>query len=146
MCQVNTFMFKSGELDVEKTIEITKIFADAGFVDFYEYNNPKLRNIRRDLRTFLCGNLCDCGSVLTKKVKVDEMLERHEAEKLIEIIKKSLNVVDTIYLFAHWYKTSMTVGTERVILERAQRVVKLQDLNEDILRSMFYNEVLQIEK
>lgn len=146
MCQVNTFMFKSGELDVEKTLEITHIFAEAGFENFYEYNNPKLRNIRRDLRTFLCGNLCDCGSVVTKKVKVDEMLERHEAEKLIEIITKSLNVVDTIYLFAHWYKTSMTVAVEKVVLERAPRVIKLEDLTEEVLRSMFYNEVLQISK
>ena len=146
MCQVNTFMFKEGELDVDKVVDITRVFAEAGFVNFYEYNNKKLRNIRRDLRTFLCGNLCDCGSVVTKKVKVDEMLERNEAEKLIEIITKSLDIVDTIYLFAHWYKTSMTVGTERVILERAPRKVKLSDLTEETLRSMFYNEVLEFTK
>jgi hypothetical protein len=139
-------MFKEKELDIEKNIAITHIFADAGFVNFYEYNNPKLRNIRRDLRTFLCGNLCDCGSVITKKVKVDEMLEHHEAEKLIEIITKSLDVVDTIYLFAHWYKTSMTVATEKVVLERAPRVITLKELSEETLRSMFYNEVLQISK
>ena len=146
MCQVNTFMFKESELDIDKNLAITHIFADAGFVNFYEYNNPKLRNIRRDLRTFLCGNLCDCGSVVTKKVKVDEMLERHESEKLIEIITKSLDVVDTIYLFAHWYKSSMSVAVEKVILERAPRVVKLADLTEEVLRSMFYNEVLQVTK
>ena len=146
MCQINTFMFKSGDLDVEKIMAITHVFADAGFTNFYEYNNPKLRNIRRDLRTFGCGNLCDCGSVVTKKVKVDEMLERHEANKLIEIVSKSLDVIDTIYLFAHWYKTNMTLATERVILERAPRKISLDNLNEDTLRSMFYNEVLEITR
>ena len=86
MCQVNTFMFKEGELDGEKLVEIVKIFQDAGFTNFYEYNNPHLRNIRRDLRLFQCGNFCDCGSVITKKVVVDEIVETAESDKLKEII------------------------------------------------------------
>ena len=42
MCQVNTFMFKEGELDGEKIMAITRIFGEAGFTNFYEYNNPNL--------------------------------------------------------------------------------------------------------
>ena len=61
MCQVNTFMFKDGELDGEKLMEIIKIFQKEGFTNFYEYSNPHLRNIRRDLRLFQCGNFCDCS-------------------------------------------------------------------------------------
>ena len=137
-------MFKEGDLDGEKVMAITSIFAGVGFDNFYEYKNPKLRNIRRDLRLFQCGNLCDCGSVVTKKVKVDEMMERYEAEKLIDIITKALDEVGTVYLFAHWYKTNMTLCSERVILERASRKIKLADLSEDVLRNMFYNEVLEI--
>ena len=71
MCQVNTFMFKESQLDGEKLMEIIKIFQSEGFTNFYEYSNPHLRNIRRDLRLFQCGNFCDSGSVVTKKVVVD---------------------------------------------------------------------------
>ena len=144
MCQVNTFMFKEGELDGEKIMEITHIFQDAGFTNFYEYNNPHLRNIRRDLRLFQCGNFCDCGSVLTKKVVVDEFMETAESQKLCEIIGKCLDVVDTVYLFTHWYKGNF--ANEKVNLERATRKVPLSSLNEETFRSMFYNEVIEIAK
>ena len=144
MCQVNTFMFKEGELDAEKIIGITQIFQAAGFTNFYEYNNPHLRNIRRDLRLFQCGNLCDCGSILTKKVVVDEFMEKAESEKLCEIITKCLNVVDTVYLFTHWYKGNF--ANEKVNLERATRKVQLSNLSEETFRSMFYNEVIEIAK
>ena len=144
MCQVNTFMFKEGELDGEKIMEITHIFQDAGFTNFYEYNNPHLRNIRRDLRLFQCGNFCDCGSVLTKKVVVDEFMEMAESQKLCEIIGKCLDVVDTVYLFTHWYKGNF--ANEKVNLERATRKVPLSSLNEETFRSMFYNEVIEIAK
>ena len=121
MCQVNTFMFKEGELDGEKIMAITRIFGEAGFTNFYEYNNPHLRNIRRDLRLFQCGNFCDCGSVLTKKVVVDEFMEKAESEKLCQIITKCLEEVETVYLFTHWYKGNF--ANEKVNLERATRKV-----------------------
>lgn len=145
MCQINTFMFKEGELDGEKMMDIIRIFQEAGFTNFYEYTNPKLRNIRRDLRTFQCGNFCDCGSVVTKKVKVDEMMESEEARRLTEIITKTLDVVNTTYLFAHWYDGSKVVG-ERVNLERASRRVPLSTLSEDTYRSMFRDEVIEVYK
>ena len=144
MCQINTFMFKESELDGEKIVEITKVFNEAGFTSFYEYNNPKLRNIRRDLRLFQCGTLCDCGSVITKKVVVDEIMETAESEKLSTIISKCLDIVDTAYLFSHWYKGS--IACEKVNLERAPRKINLSSLNEETYRSMFYNEVLEICK
>ena len=144
MCQVNTFMFKEGELDGEKIMEITHIFQNAGFTNFYEYSNPHLRNIRRDLRIFQCGTMCDCGSVLTKKVVVDEFMEKAESDKLCEIIAKCLEVVDTVYLFTHWYKGNF--ANEKVNLERATRKVPLSNLNEETFRSMFYNEVIEIAK
>lgn len=146
MCQVNTFMFKSGELDGEKLMEIIKIFQSEGFTNFYEYSNPHLRNIRRDLRLFQCGNFCDCGSVVTKKVIVDEMLETAESEKLTKIITKTLDIVNTAYLFSHWYKGNNDIARERVILERAPKKVALKDLNEQTYRDLFYNEVLEITK
>ena len=146
MCQVNTFMFKEGDLDGEKLMEIIKIFQSEGFTNFYEYNNPNLRNIRRDLRLFQCGNFCDCGSVITKKVVVDEMVETMESQKLQDIITKTLDVVDTAYLFSHWYKGNNDIARERVHLERASHRVKLDDLNEDVFRGMFYNEVLEVTK
>ncbi len=146
MCQVNTFMFKEDELDGEKLMKIISIFQEEGFTNFYEYSNPNLRNIRRDLRLFQCGNFCDCGSVVTKKVVVDDMLETAEAEKLNKIISKTLDVVGTTYLFSHWYKGNNDIAREKVVLERAPKVVKLKELNEQTYRDMFYNEVLQIEK
>ena len=145
MCQVNTFMFKESELDGEKVMKISGIFGAAGFANFYEYSNPKLRNIRRDLRTFQCGNMCDCGSVVTKKVVVDEIIEMAESEKLTEIINKCLEVVDTVYLFSHWYKGNFATN-ERVVLERAPRHICSKELSEEMYRSMFYNEVLEIAK
>ncbi len=144
MCQVNTFMFKEGELDGEKIMAITRIFGEAGFTNFYEYNNPHLRNIRRDLRLFQCGNFCDCGSVLTKKVVVDEFMEKAESEKLCQIITKCLEEVGTVYLFTHWYKGNF--ANEKVNLERATRKVPLSELSEETFRSMFYNEVIEISK
>lgn len=146
MCQVNTFMFKESELDGEKLIEIVKIFQEAGFTNFYEYSNPHLRNIRRDLRLFQCGNFCDCGSVITKKVVVDDIVETAESEKLTQILSRALDIVDTAYLFSHWYKGGNTLATERVNLERASNKVKLSDLSEDIYRGLFYNEVLEVTK
>lgn len=146
MCQVNTFMFKDGELDGEKLMEIIKIFQKEGFTNFYEYSNPHLKNIRRDLRLFQCGNFCDCGSVVTKKVVVDEMLETAESEKLTSIIKQTLDIVNTTYLFSHWYKGNNDIAKEKVILERAPKQVKLKDLSEGVYRDMFYNEVLEITK
>ena len=146
MCQVNTFMFKDGELDGEKLMEIIKIFQKEGFTNFYEYSNPHLRNIRRDLRLFQCGNFCDCGSVVTKKVVVDEMLETAESEKLTSIIRQTLDIVNTAYLLSHWYKGNNDIAKERVVLERAPKQVKLKDLNEQVYRDMFYNEVLEITK
>ena len=146
MCQVNTFMFKEGQLDGEKLMEIIKIFQSEGFTNFYEYSNPHLRNIRRDLRLFQCGNFCDCGSVVTKKVVVDELIETAESEKLIEIIRKSLDIVDTVYLFSHWYKGGNDIARERVILERAPKVIQIDNLNEQVFRDLFYNEVLEIKK
>lgn len=146
MCQVNTFMFKEDELDGEKLMKIIGIFQKAGFTNFYEYNNPNLRNIRRDLRLFQCGNFCDCGSVVTKKVIVDEMLETAESQKLTEIITKTLDVVSTAYLFSHWYKGNNDIAREKVILERAPKKVSLDKLNEQTYRDMFYNEVLEITK
>ena len=144
MCQVNTFMFKEGELDGEKIMAITRIFGEAGFTNFYEYNNPHLRNIRRDLRLFQCGNFCDCGSVLTKKVVVDEFMEKAESEKLCQIITKCLDEVETVYIFTHWYKGNF--ANEKVNLERATRKVSLSELSEETFRSMFYNEVIEITK
>ncbi len=146
MCQVNTFMFKESQLDGEKLMEIIKIFQSEGFTNFYEYSNPHLRNIRRDLRLFQCGNFCDCGSVVTKKVVVDELMETAESEKLIEIIRKSLDIVDTVYLFSHWYKGGNDIARERVILERAPKVIQIDNLNEQVFRDLFYNEVLEIKK
>ena len=146
MCQVNTFMFKESQLDGEKLMEIIKIFQSEGFTNFYEYSNPHLRNIRRDLRLFQCGNFCDCGSVVTKKVVVDELMETAESEKLIEIIRKSLDIVDTVYLFSHWYKGGNDIARERVILERAPKVIQIDNLNEEVFRDLFYNEVLEIKK
>ena len=144
MCQVNTFMFKESELDGEKVMQIIKVFQEAGFTNFYEYNNPHLRNIRRDLRLFQCGNFCDCGSVVTKRVVVDEMMEAAESEKLTQIINNCLEIVGTTYLFSHWYKGNF--AKERVNLERATKKVSLSDLGEDIYRNMFYNEVLEVSK
>lgn len=144
MCQVNTFMFKEDELDGEKVMEIIKIFQNAGFTNFYEYNNPNLRNIRRDLRLFQCGNFCDCGSVVTKKVVVDEMMETAESEKLTSILKDTLEVVDTAYLFSHWYKGN--IANERVNLERVPMKVKISDVTEQTYRDLFYNEVLEVTK
>ena len=137
-------MFKEGELDGEKIMAITRIFGDAGFTNFYEYNNPHLRNIRRDLRLFQCGNFCDCGSVLTKKVVVDEFIEKAESKKLCQIITKCLEEVGTVYLFTHWYKGNF--ANEKVNLERATRKVPLSELSEETFRSMFYNEVIEITK
>ena len=139
MCQVNTFMFKEDELDGEKLMKIIGIFQEEGFTNFYEYSNP-------NLRLFQCGNFCDCGSVVTKKVVVDDVLETAEAEKLNNIISKALDVVGTTYLFSHWYKGNNDIAREKVVLERAPKIVKLKDLNEQTYRDMFYNEVLQIEK
>ena len=144
MCQVNTFMFKEKDLDGEKVMKIINIFQEEGFTNFYEYNNPHLRNIRRDLRLFQCGNFCDCGSVVTKKVVVDDIVESAESEKLKAIITKALDVVDTAYLFSHWYKANANICKEKVILERAPKRVSLSDLNEDTFRDMFYNEVLEV--
>lgn len=144
MCQVNTFMFKESELDGEKVMQIIKVFQEAGFTNFYEYNNPHLRNIRRDLRLFQCGNFCDCGSVVTKRVVVDEMMETAESEKLTQIINNCLEIVGTTYLFSHWYKGNF--AKERVNLERATKKVSLSDLGEDIYRNMFYNEVLEVSR
>ena len=146
MCQINTFMFKEKELDGEKIMEIVKIFQEEGFNNFYEYNNPHLRNIRRDLRLFQCGSICDCGSVVTKKVIVDEIMETAECEKLKAIISKALDVVDTTYLFSHWYKSGNAIAKERVVLERAPKKVMLNDICEDTFRDLFYNEVLEITR
>ena len=144
MCQINTFMFKDGELVAEKVVQITKVFSDAGFTNFYEYRNPHLRNVRRDLRLFQCGNFCDCGSVITKKVVVDEFMETAESEKLTEIISRCLDVVGTVYLFSHWYKGSY--ANEKVNLERATRRINLCNVGEETFRSLFYNEVLEVCK
>ena len=144
MCQVNTFMFKEGELDGEKVMKIVGVFQDAGFTNFYEYSNPSLRNIRRDLRLFQCGNFCDCGSVVTKKVVVDEIVESAESQKLTEIINKCLDIVDTVYLFSHWYKGNF--AKEKVNLERASKKIQKSELGEDIYRGLFYNEVLEVCK
>lgn len=141
---MNTFMFKESELDGEKVIRIVEIFQNAGFTNFFEYTNPNLRNIRRDLRLFQCGNFCDCGSVVTKKVIVDEILETAESQKLCEIITKTLEVVDTAYLFSHWYKGN--IANEKINLERVALKVNIQDLSEDTFRSMFYNQVLEVTK
>lgn len=146
MCQVNTFMFKEGDLDVEKLMEIINIFREEGFTNFYEYTNPKLRNIRRDLRIFACGNFCDCGSVITKKVVVDELMESAESDKLISIIRKTCDIVGTTYLFSHWYKGNNDIARERVILERAPKVINIDNLCEQTFRDLFYNEVLEIKK
>ncbi|MBE5758189.1 MAG: hypothetical protein E7345_04650 [Clostridiales bacterium] len=146
MCQVNTFMFKESELDGDKLVKIFNIFQSAGFDNFYEYNNPHLRNIRRDLRLFQCGNFCDCGSVITKKVVVDEIVETAESNKLTEIIKKTLDVVGTTYLFSHWYKTGSEIAREKVVLERATKKVPSEMLDEKVYRDMFYNEVLEVSR
>lgn len=146
MCQVNTFMFKEKDLDGEKVMKLVEIFREEGFTNFYEYNNPHLRNIRRDLRLFGCGNFCDCGSVITKKVVVDEMVESAESEKLKAILEKTLSVVDTAYLFSHWYKGNNDIAKERVVLERAPKKVSFCDVCEDTFRGLFYNEVLEITK
>ena len=146
MCQVNTFMFKEKDLDGEKLLKIINIFQSAGFTNFYEYNNPHLRNIRRDLRLFGCGNFCDCGSVVTKKVIVDEMTENAEGEKLVEIINGALDVVDTVYLFSHWYKGNSDIAREKVVLDRASKRVSFSDLCEQTFRDLFYNEVLEVSR
>ena len=82
--------------------------------------------------------------MLTKKVVVDEFMEKAESEKLCEIITKCLDVVDTVYLFTHWYKGNF--ANEKVNLERATRRVALSNLGEDTFRSMFYNEVIEVAK
>ena len=146
MCQVNTFMFKEKDLDGEKLLKIINIFQTAGFTNFYEYNNPHLRNIRRDLRLFGCGNFCDCGSVVTKKVVVDEMTELAEGEKLMEIIDGALDVVDTVYLFSHWYKGNSDIAREKVVLDRAPKKVSFTELCEQTFRDLFYNEVLEVSR
>lgn len=146
MCQVNTFMFKEKDLDGEKIMQIIKIFQEEGFTNFYEYNNPHLRNIRRDLRLFQCGNFCDCGSVVTKKVVVDEIVESAESEKLRAIIGKALDVVDTTYLFSHWYKGGSDIAKEKVVLDRAPKRISFKDICEETFRDLFYNEVLEITK
>lgn len=146
MCQVNTFMFKEKDLDGEKIMQIIKIFQEEGFTNFYEYNNPHLRNIRRDLRLFQCGNFCDCGSVVTKKVVVDEIVESAESEKLRVIIGKALDVVDTTYLFSHWYKGGNDIAKEKVVLDRAPKRISFKDICEETFRDLFYNEVLEITK
>ena len=146
MCQVNTFMFKEKDLDGEKVLKLINIFQEEGFTNFYEYNNPHLRNIRRDLRLFQCGNFCDCGSVITKKVVVDEIVETAESDKLKVIITKALDVVDTAYLFSHWYKGNNEIGKEKVVLDRAPKRISIGELNEDIFRGLFYNEVLEVVK
>ena len=146
MCQVNTFMFKEKDLDGEKIMQIIKIFQEEGFDNFYEYNNPHLRNIRRDLRLFQCGNFCDCGSVITKKVVVDEIVETAESEKLKTIIGKALDVVDTAYLFSHWYKGNNDIAKEKVVLDRAPKRVAFSDICEETFRDLFYNEVLEITR
>ena len=74
------------------------------------------------------------------------MLETAESEKLTSIISQTLDIVNTAYLFSHWYKGNNDIAKERVILERAPKQVKLKDLNEQIYRDMFYNEVLEITK
>lgn len=146
MCQVNTFMFKEKDLDGEKIMQIIKIFQEEGFDNFYEYNNPHLRNIRRDLRLFQCGNFCDCGSVITKKVVVDEIVETAESEKLKVIIGKALDVVDTAYLFSHWYKGNNDIAREKVVLERAPKRISFSEVCEETFRDLFYNEVLEITR
>ena len=40
----------------------------------------------------------------------------------------------------------MMVAKEKVVLERASRVIKQSDLTEEILRDLFYNEVLEVIK
>ena len=144
MCQINTFMFKECELDGEKVMQIVQVFQEEGFTNFYEYSNPHLRNIRRDLRLFQCGNFCDCGSVITKKVVVDEIVETAESDKLKNIISKCLNIVGTVYLFSHWYKGNF--ANEKVNLERAPLKKKLSEISEETFRGMFYNEVLEVSK
>ena len=73
-------------------------------------------------------------------------METAESEKLIEIIRKSLDIVDTVYLFSHWYKGGNDIARERVILERAPKVIQIDNLNEKLFRDLFYNEVLEIKK
>ena len=84
--------------------------------------------------------------VVTKKVVVDEILETAESEKLTSIIRQTLDIVNTAYLFSHWYKGNNDIAKERVVLERAPKQVRLKDLNEQVYRDMFYNEVLEITK
>lgn len=137
-------MFKEDELDGEKLMNIISVFQKAGFTNFFEYSNPHLRNIRRDLRIFQCGNFCDCGSVVTKKVVVDGAMETKESELLSDIISGCLDYVDSVYLFSHWYKGM--VSNERVNLERVPLRVKIDDLNEETYRGLFYDEVLEVLK
>ena len=118
-------------------MQIIKIFQEEGFDNFYEYNNPHLRNIRRDLRLFQCGNFCDCGSVITKKVVVDEIVETAESEKLKVIIGKALDVVDTAYLFSHWYKGNNDIAREKVVLERAPKRISFSEICEETFRDLF---------
>ena len=146
MCQGNTFMFKENEVDGESIVKIYNVFQKQGFTNFYEYNNPNLRNIRRDLRLFQCGNFCDCGSVITKKVVVDGIVEQAESEKLIDIIGQTLDIVDTVYVFSHWYKGTNDIAKEKVVLERAPKKVSFKDVCEQTFRDMFYNEVLEVSR
>ena len=84
--------------------------------------------------------------MVTKKVIVDEMVENAEGEKLVEIIGGALDVVDTVYLFSHWYKGTNDIARERVVLERAPKKVTFKELCEQTFRDMFYNEVLEVSR
>ena len=145
MCQFNTFMIDADYLDGEKICKLSDIFEEVGYENFCEYSNPKLRNASPNMRLFLSGSLCDCGSIVTKKVVVDELEEQKECDTLKYVISKMLEAdIPEVCLFSHWYKGNNVRETVR--LERNYVEVKLADIKEDTFRSLFYDQALKIVK
>ena len=145
MCQFNTFMINADFLDGEKICRLSSIFEEVGYDNFCEYSNPKLRNIAPNMRLFLSGSLCDCGSIITKKIIVDEEEEKKECNTLKHIITKILDAdIPEVCLFSHWYKGNNV--NERVCLERKVIDVALSEVGEDTFRNLFYDQALRIKK
>ena len=145
MCQFNTFMINADFLDGEKICKISSIFEKVGYENFCEYSNPKLRNTEPNMRLFLSGSLCDCGSIITKRVVIDEEEEQKECNTLKHIISEILEQdIPEVCLFSHWYKGNNL--NEKVCLEKNVVKVSLKDIKPDTFRNLFYDQTLKITK
>lgn len=145
MCQFNTFMINADFLDGEKICKISSIFEKMGYENFCEYSNSKIRNVEPNMRLFLSGSLCDCGSIITKKVVIDEEEEKKECDTLKYIISGILDQdIPEVCLFSHWYKGSNV--NEKICLEKKVIEVSLDDIKEDTFRNLFYDQTLKIKK